>query len=150
MRRSWLIAPLLLAVIVSSASAAGDGENAIRLRQPKFRTLVKLHRAVKAELMRPNPDAVLIARLAGEEAELVRPLVTWFPNGSGPGGGEETYAMPEIWTHPQDFAAKASALEAALGRLGTAARQGAPDSIRAAQQSVAAACQACHDDYLNR
>lgn len=67
-----------------------------------------------------------------------------FPAGSG---GGESSARAEIWTHWDDFQAKATDLRRAASRLVQLARAGDTAGFAAQADLVEAACTACHTAY---
>lgn len=69
-----------------------------------------------------------------------------FPPGSDNAAMERTRALPAIWQNPDDFAARFEALVTAAGAL----QEGAGvdlATLQAGVRGVAAACQACHQQY---
>ncbi len=73
-------------------------------------------------------------------ADMAGIVHTLFPKGSE--GGD---ALPAIWEHPEDFAAKVDALEKSAANLREVVDNGG--SIGPAVQKVGQACKSCHDDY---
>jgi cytochrome c556 len=76
-------------------------------------------------------------------------LLSWFPEGSGPGGAgvEKTRALPVIWTDFADFEAKAKAFDDAVGPMTAAAAANDVAAIQAALAGVGKSCKACHETY---
>ncbi|MCC6920610.1 MAG: cytochrome c [Alphaproteobacteria bacterium] len=91
---------------------------------------------------------------AGAKAidDVTAAILTWFPEGSGPGGAgiEKTHAKADIWANWADFTAKAKAFDDASAELTSIA--GGPDSaaIQAAAMKVGGTCKACHDLYREK
>jgi cytochrome c556 len=77
---------------------------------------------------------------ANAMADLAGITGTLFPEGSQ--GGD---ALPEIWSNPEDFAAKVAAFETAASGLQAAVSSGEP--VGPAFQKLGQSCKGCHDDY---
>ncbi len=76
-------------------------------------------------------------------AETAGIVHTLFPAGSDGG-----HALPAIWEHPDDFAAKVKALEEATASLSEVVDSGG--EVGPALQKVGQACKSCHDDYKEK
>lgn len=89
--------------------------------------------------------------LAESDAQLIellaRQLDSTFPAGSDtpPSKGK-----PEIWQDVTGFKQKMEDLKISTGKLSTAARSGDFNLFKAAYNSTAQTCKACHDGFRNR
>jgi cytochrome c556 len=138
---------LAVAFFASLVFGVLDFSGTVRARQAGFGRMLALHRSIRNQLGQSVPDSAAIARAAAAEAQLARDLPSWFPPGTGP-DRVSTYARAEVWTRNSDFRARANELALALDDLGKAARSGNVGQLRAQQERVAEACQACHRSYL--
>jgi cytochrome c556 len=68
-----------------------------------------------------------------------------FPAGTDK--GEDTKALPEIWSDSAGFAKDAAALGTAADKLTAAAKANDKEAFAAALKDVGAACGACHKGY---
>ena len=93
--------------------------------------------------------AALAAKTLDDNAAAI---VSWFPEGTGPGGPgiEHTHAKPEIWTNWSDFQAKAKTFDDASGVLTAAVATNDPAQIKTALGGVGGACKACHEKYRTK
>jgi cytochrome c556 len=87
-------------------------------------------------------SAAMILRLAPD-------LVTWFPDGTGPGTGK-THAKAEIWQTPDDFATRANEFVRAAENFDSAAKSGDLGQIEASFGALGKSCKACHDRYREK
>lgn len=71
-----------------------------------------------------------------------------FPAGTEQGGN--TKAKPEIWTHLDDFKAKADKMQSEVAKLAQVARGGDFNAFKSQVGEAGKACKACHDDYRNK
>lgn len=85
-------------------------------------------------------DAMVIDTLA-------RQLDGAFPPGSDT---PLSKGKPEIWQDVTGFKQKMEDLKIATGKLSTAARSGDVNLFKAAYNSTAQTCKACHDGFRNR
>jgi cytochrome c556 len=67
--------------------------------------------------------------------------------GEGTDKGLPNRARPEIWKEPARFKASADKMIVEVAKLDAAAKTGNQDAIKSAVGAVAAACNACHDDF---
>ena len=92
------------------------------------------------------PDLTKVRSGAATFARLAPQVKGWYPPGTGPDAGK-TRAKAAIWQKPDDFRAKALALESTATKFNAAAKSGDLAAIRAAQGELGKACKACHDPY---
>lgn len=78
---------------------------------------------------------------------LARQLDTAFPPGSD---ASPSKGKPDIWQDATGFKQKMEDLKAASGKLSSAARSGDINLFKAAYNSTAQTCKACHDGFRNR
>ena len=131
------------------AAAPVDADTAKRLMHDRHENMEEIGDAVKAvsrTLKTDNPDLGLIRSSAARIAELAPQVPSWFPPGTGPDVGK-TEAKAEIWQKPEDFAAKAKAMEDSARAFRAAARSGDVAAIRASFGELGKTCKACHDLY---
>ncbi|WP_428538982.1 c-type cytochrome [Rhodopila sp.] len=74
-----------------------------------------------------------------------RVIPTLFPKGSET--GENTKALPKIWSDPDGFQKIAVALVQASDKLATDAKAGATDLVAADTKELGKQCGACHKAY---
>jgi cytochrome c556 len=130
--------------VLGITTAQAEGPDIIAARQAAFslnngsfafiRSVVKAKGDVK-ELEVP-------ARAIGKWAAVIP---TMFPAGTDK--GDNTKALPEIWSDPAGFKKDADALGAAAMKLADAAKAGDADGVAAAAKSMGEACGACHKTY---
>ena len=126
-----------------------DRETALRLMDERHENMEEIGDSMKRitrELKDAEPDLARVREEAATVAGLAPQIPSWFPAGSGPDVGE-TEALAEIWRKPDDFAAKAQAMEEAALAFQAAAQGTDLAAIRAAQGGLGKSCKACHDLY---
>lgn len=89
------------------------------------------------------------AKAAVENAEVVAEMakLPWAAFGPGTDKVSPTRAKPEIWTEPAKFKENQDKLVGDTQKLLAAAKTNSLDSLKAAFQSTAGTCKACHDAY---
>lgn len=134
---AWVAVWLLAAAV---ASAAGPEAAAIAARRASMQGAGEVMRGLRLDILAHRPVGALAgrARWVAQWAEGVPAL---FPPGSGQG---DPYALPNIWTDQNGFAAMAARLRATtLGLVATAEASDAA-GFRAAYVDVDDACNQCH------
>ena len=124
-------------------------EQAAALMEERHENYEKIGDAMKVisrELKGDSPDLAAVRQGAGTIAGLAPMIPSWFPPGTGPDVGK-TDARAEIWQKPDDFAAKAKAMNAAALAFQQAAQGSDLAAIRAAHGNLGKSCKACHDLY---
>ena len=124
-------------------------EQALALMKQRHENYEKIGDAMKAisrELKGENPNLGNLRAGAATIAQLAPQVPTWFPAGTGPGVGK-TDARAEIWSKPEDFAAKSQDFREAAAAFETAARGSDLAAIRSAHANLGKSCKACHDLY---
>jgi cytochrome c556 len=94
--------------------------------------------AAKGDLKTIEPVARGIARWGAL-------IPTMFPKGTET--GNNTKALPEIWSDPEGFKKDADALSAAATKVADAAKAGDADAVAADAKALGEACGACHKAY---
>jgi cytochrome c556 len=144
-----LLAALLAPVLLSPA-AAGDNVP-IRERQKLMRSLGKgMSTATKMVQGKLAYDPAQVADAVKTMQSVAHDFPSLFPNGTDSENamiefGIESEALPAIWTHMDDFKAKAEA----LGAAAKAAEPLTGDKAKfaGALGAIGKACKACHTDY---
>ena len=124
-------------------------EQAAALMEERHENYEKIGDAMKVisrELKGDSPDLAAVRQGAGTIATLAPQIPSWFPPGTGPDVGK-TDAKGEIWQKPDDFVAKARAMNAAAQTFHQAAQGSDLNAIRAAHANLGKSCKACHDLY---
>lgn len=146
MKPASIAAVLLAAGTLTCAAAAQKPARVIRYRQ-SLMTVIGWNFGPLAAMVkgRTTWDAQEFARRSGHLAELAPQLLEGFAPGSDQGA--ETDAKADIWTHFDDFRAKADELTRQTRALADIAAGG--DKIKMTEQfrHTAQACKACHDKY---
>lgn len=126
--------------LVGMVQAQGD---VIKERQELMKAQGAAMKAING-ILEANGPAADIAPHAAKLQETSTRIVALFPAGSDKG---DTKALPEIWSNPDDFSAKANALHDQSAMLVTAVSGGDLAAIGAQYKEVGAACGACHKPY---
>lgn len=129
----------LLAAGLLATSAIAD-EGAMEYREHSMEAIGGHMQAMVDIIRQKVPHTSHMPLHVNAMADLAGIAGTLFPEGSE--GGD---ALPEIWSNPEDFAAKVSAFETAAMGLKAAVGNGEP--IGPAFQKLGQSCKGCHDDY---
>jgi cytochrome c556 len=103
-------------------------------------TLAAVNQAVKA-----GAEVKPLASAGAAVAAWAKQIPGLFPAGTDK--GEDTKALPEIWSDSAGFAKDAAALETAGNKLAAAGKANDKDAFVAALKEVGGACGACHKAY---
>jgi cytochrome c556 len=146
---------LIPATAILSVAAAGVTFAAL----PKGKALAIMHerhegmekigdtnKLLRRELTSSAPFAPAVKSGAATIAGLSKQASGWFPAGTGPDVGK-TAAKPEIWSQPQDFAAKLRNFQASAQAFNAAAASGDMTAAKARYADLGGTCKACHDQY---
>jgi cytochrome c556 len=89
------------------------------------------------------------AKVAAENADIVAVMakLPWQAFGPGTETGNDTKALPAVWTESDKFKAAADNLQDKAAKLQTAAKSGDLAAIRTAFGETGQSCKACHDNY---
>jgi cytochrome c556 len=142
------LAVIAAVVLVGAAGIASAQEpSVIELRQTAMDlTLgdfagINAAVAAKTDVKKLEAPATAIQRWA-------RLIPAMFPKGSET--GNNTKALPAIWSDNAGFVKDAAALQDAAGKLVTAAKAGDEAAVGPAIKAIGQACGACHHDYRAR
>lgn len=137
------------ATSIAALPPPANREAALKLMHDRHENMESIGDSVKRigrALKSDNPDLELIRTSAARIAELAPDVPSWFPPGTGPDVGE-THAKPEIWQKPDDFTAKARAMNDAAQAFNAAAEAGDMAAIEERFAALGKSCKACHDPY---
>lgn len=149
MRKFVLAAAVAVAASAGAISGAHaqSGPNLIEVRQVGFALLsgdfagIRAVAAAKGDVKTLEGPARAIGRFAAVMPSL-------FPQGTA--AGNNTKALPEIWSDSAGFKKAADALGDASGLLVKAAAAGDAAGVDAAIKAIGDACGACHRGYRAR
>jgi cytochrome c556 len=130
--------------LVPSLSPAHEG--AIGIVKERMDAMTEAGKAMKdaGERIRANRSLSGVKDDARTVAAVASRIDSLFPPGSDQ---RPTDAKPDIWTHWDDFSARAQALERESARFVTDADAGDPGAIASQFRTVGRACADCHDQY---
>lgn len=136
-----LFAAIMLAGL---AAARADGLDPIAVRQAGFSLQGGDYAYIKSVVTAKGDVKPLEvpAKAIGKWAAVIPTL---FPKGTET--GENTKALPEIWSDPAGFQKIALALVQASAKLATDAKAGDADLVAADFKTVGEQCGACHKAY---
>ncbi len=148
MRSSVLLMTVLLGLPWSAQAQFSRLNDAVKYRQAAFQVLgTHVQRAgamAKGEVPFDKPAAEANAALI---ELLSRQLASAFPPGTDMAPSK---AKPEVWLEAAKFKAHQDELQSSAARLSNAARSGDANAFKAAFNTLAQTCKACHDGYRNR
>jgi len=155
MRRTALLAAALAAIPIT-ALAQGQAptpppppggaltpEGIVAARRSGFLMSAGVFTSIKATAD-AGGDVKQLAVPARTLARWARTMPTMFPAGTNL---ESSRAMPEVWSNPADFQAKATAYFEAAHALADAAQAGDRAAFLQRWTALGATCAACHDTY---
>ncbi len=131
--------------VAAGTAIAPEIAAVMKARHEHYEEMGKAMKGISAELKATSPSPETLQRHAAVIAGYGPQLLTWFPEGSGPGEGRDTRAKDEIWNDPDTFRQRAQAFEAAAANFHEVAQGGNVDAIRAALPDLGASCKNCHD-----
>ncbi|MGE0223469.1 MAG: cytochrome c [Acetobacteraceae bacterium] len=146
MRKTLAIAAALAVAAIGSAQAQ-NGPNLIEMRQVGFSLMagdfagIRAVSALKGDVKTLENPAKAMQRYAA----LIPSL---FPQGTA--AGNNTKALPAIWSDNDGFVKAAAGLGEATGKLAELAKAGDADGVAAQIKVVGDACGACHRPYRAR
>jgi cytochrome c556 len=124
--------------------AKADGPNLIAVRQAGYAlqggdfAFIRAVVAAKGDVKPLEVPARAIAKWSAV-------IPTLFPKGTET--GNDTKALPEIWSDPAGFQKIAAALNDAANKLATDAKAGDADAVAADTKLMGEQCGACHKTY---
>ncbi len=144
-RKLAYAAVALSAVGVAAAGAArADGPDLIAVRQAAFSLnngsfgFIRSVVAAKGDVKPLEAPAKAIAKWAAV-------IPTMFPKGTET--GDDTKALPEIWSDPAGFQKAAATMGTAATKLADAAKAGDAEAVAADTKVLGEACGGCHRPY---
>ncbi len=149
-----LFAPLAIAALAAAVASPASAqfqkpEDAVKYRQSALFVMAQHFGRIGAMA---NGRVPFDAKVATENAEIVADMAKLPWAGFAPGTDKvgNTKAKGEIWTEQAKFKESADKLQAESVKLVAAAKTNNLDNLKAAFQSTAGTCKACHDAYRNQ
>jgi cytochrome c556 len=141
----WGRIALLGAVVFASIGVArADGMNVIELRQAGQDLLASDFAGIRA-VVAAKGDVKTLENPAKAMARWMRAFPSTFPPGSDT--GNNTKALPAIWTDMAGFQKDANEMAEAADKLAQLAKAGDADAVATQIKAVGNACGACHKAY---
>ncbi len=139
-------AAVLLAVtcLTGTNTARADGPDIIAARQAAF-SLNNGDFAYIRSVVAAKGDVKPLEVPAKAIAKWAEVIPTMFPKGTET--GDDTKALPEIWSDPAGFQKDAMALNAAAIKLADAAKAGDAEAVAVDTKAMGETCGACHKAY---
>jgi cytochrome c556 len=146
MNRMKITAGIILAATALLPSPSPAHEGATGVVKERMDAMTQAGKAVKdaGERIRAGHDLSAIKQDAQVIATVTAGIGNQFPAGSDQ---HPTDAKPEIWTHWDDFAARAQALERESAVLENVADTGDTGAVGRQFHTVGRICADCHDLY---
>jgi cytochrome c556 len=136
-----------LAVAALGTAQAQTGPNLIEMRQVAFSLMSGDYAGIRA-VATAKGDVKTLEGPAKAIQRYAAILPSLFPQGTA--SGNNTKALPEIWSDNPGFVKAASGLGDAAGKLADAAKSGDADAVATQVKAVGDACGACHRTYRAR
>ena len=146
--RCVAVAALFVATAATVAFADPPPAAQIKPRQDKLRDMGGALKAITDEIKKGRIDwdnAVIPNAQTVKDRSVY--ILNWFPKGSGPEAHVKTYALPVVWTKPDDFAKQGKQLQADAAKLNQVAQAKDEAGLKAQVQVIGKTCKACHDTY---
>lgn len=147
MKPALITAIALPALLLGACADNSPGGKAVTARHERFEEMGAAMKEIDSQLKADTPTSATVRLNADKIAALSTQIKNWFPAGSGPQDGKRTDAKAEVWTRSAEFGAAATRLQAAAVALKAAADGGDARMVRAATETVGAACKNCHDTF---
>ena len=146
MMRKFVLAAAMV-VAASGVASAQSGPNLIETRQVGFALLAGDFAGIRAVAAAKGDVKTLEnpAKAMGRYAAIIPSL---FPQGTA--AGNNTKALPEVWSKSDDFKKASAALGEASALLVKASAAGDAAGVDAAIKAVGDACGACHRAFRAR
>jgi cytochrome c556 len=129
----------------TGAVAQSTPAQVVEQRQEGMKSLWRNYYQEMSRVVRGQSDDIAgVATRASQASEALKKVALLFPPGTGRDAAPKTRAKPEIWTQRAEFEAALTKLIAETDAIGTAARSGNLDAVKAQWPKVAEACGACH------
>jgi len=148
MRKTLALAAMLaVAATGVGVAQAQSGPNLIETRQVGFSLLAGDFAGIRA-VATAKGDVKTLENPGKAMARFAAIIPSLFPQGTA--AGNNTKALPEIWSDNAGFQKAAAALGDAAGALVKASAAGDAAGVDAAIKAVGDACGACHRTYRAR
>jgi cytochrome c556 len=141
------LAMFVLLGLALVGAARAQGMNPIETRQAGQDLLAADFAGIRA-VVAAKGDVTKLEDPAKAIARWIRQFPTQFPKGTEQ--GNNTKALPAVWSDPQGFQKAAEDLAAAATRLAELAKAGDTQAVEAQVKVVGDACAACHRTYRAR
>ncbi len=145
MKRTLALAVVASLAVGGLARAAGPDPIAVRQagQDLLFGTFTGIRGVVAAK-----GDITKLEQPAKAMARWIRVFPTQFPPGSDK--GENTKALPAVWSNHEGFVKAADRLAVAADKLAVEAKAGNREAVIAQIKEVGEACKACHQHFKAR
>ncbi len=141
--RNWI--GLCAVIVLAGVSVArADGLDPIKIRQAGM-ALAGGNFAFIRSVVAAKGDVKPLEDPAKALAKWAAVVPTVFPPGSDK--GEDTKALPEIWSDRAGFEKNAAAMGEAATKLAVSAKAGDVDAVAADAKALGGQCGACHKAY---
>ena len=134
-------------LLVMAGGARADGPNPIEIRQVWMDLETNTFAGIRA-ILAANGDVKTLEKPARAMQRWATMLPLLFPKGSET--GNNTNALPEIWSDAAGFQKVAATAAEAVGKMADLAKAGDADGVAAQVRVVANTCGACHRAYRAR
>ena len=141
------LALLALVGLLTAGVARADELNVIELRQAGQDLLSGDFSGIRA-VVAAKGDEKTLEPSAEAMARWMRSFPSMFPKGTEQ--GNNTKALPAVWSDTAGFQKIANQLVDAAGKMAQDAKAGDADGVAAQIKAVGAACGACHRTYRAR
>lgn len=138
------LALLAMVGVMAAGFARADGLNVIEVRQAGQDLLSADFSAIRA-VVAAKGDVKTVAPAATAIARWMRSYPSMFPAGSDK--GNNTRALPTVWSDPAGFQKYASHLAEEADKMAQDAKAGDADGVTAQIKAVGEVCVACHKTY---
>lgn len=144
--RKFVLAATMFAA-ASGVASAQSGPNLIETRQVAFSLLAGDFAGIRA-VAAAKGDVKTLENPAKAMGRFAAIMPTLFPQGTA--AGNNTRALPDIWSKSDDFKKASAALGDASALLVKASAAGDAAGVDAAIKAVGDACGACHRTFRAR
>ncbi len=146
MKKTLALAAAIAVAAIGTAHAQ-TGPNLIEYRQVSMALLGSNFAGIRA-VAAAKGDVKTLENPAKAMQRFAAIVPALFPQGTA--AGNNTKALPEVFSDPAGFAKAAAALGEASGALSAAAKTGDADAVALQLKAVGDACGACHRTYRAR
>ncbi|WP_114226700.1 MULTISPECIES: c-type cytochrome [Sphingomonas] len=137
----------LAALATLAAAAPLSKDNALALMHDRHENMGLIGKSMRAAKQGLDAGNVAQVRTAAATIDaLSAKTAGMFPVGTGPDVGK-THAKPDIWAHPQDFAAAMRNFRTAAAGFNRAAQGSDVNAMKLAHANLGKTCGACHDRF---